>query len=190
MEKNEKKTFLDRISKVNELRRAFWNEYRKVRNAFLGKYQGEEYEDDPDWQEIFHLLIDLYQPLIAEEMRRDTGLIPHRIPLSLSSNPTSEKDLFNRFATALESHFENLKPHDERARSGIFRANKLCLVCGLPLSGRQRNYCQEKCRSIAKSRRWRKENSDQKQLENLKYLDSIKPDLKKGVRQNRKRKHR
>ncbi len=188
MEKNEKKTFLEKISRANELRREFWTEYRKVRNEFLLKYPAEECKNDPDWQEVVHLLNDLFQPLITEEMRRDTGLIPDRISPGQASRLPLES-LFNTFASGLESHFENLKPHEKRTPSGIFRSNELCVVCGLPLSGRQQKFCQEKCRSIAKSRKWRKENPDQKQLVNLKYLDSIKPDLKKGARQSRKRKH-
>lgn len=48
-------------------------------------------------------------------------------------------------------------------------------------------YCSEKCRGKAKSRRWRKENPEKKQMSNLKYLKDIEKDVKKTLKEKSKK---
>jgi len=54
---------------------------------------------------------------------------------------------------------------------GLYTSDKLCKVCGLPLSGRQKAYCREECQDIARSRKWRTNNPDAKAKSNKKYLN-------------------
>lgn len=49
----------------------------------------------------------------------------------------------------------------------------------------KKTYCSEKCRGIAKSREWRKENPEKKQMSNLKYLKDIEKDLKKTLKEKK-----
>lgn len=38
----------------------------------------------------------------------------------------------------------------------VYTSENLCVVCGLPLIGRQKSYCSESCRNIRKSRNLQK----------------------------------
>jgi len=51
----------------------------------------------------------------------------------------------------------------------------------------KKTYCSEKCRGIAKSRRWREKNPEKKQMSNLKYLKDIEKDVKKTLKEKSKR---
>ena len=61
--------------------------------------------------------------------------------------------------------------------SGLLSNNRLCVVCKLPLTGRQTKYCSERCKGISKSRKFRKEHPAEKMKSDHKYLDSIKEDF-------------
>lgn len=67
------------------------------------------------------------------------------------------------------------KPYSQRKPQGIYLSNKLCIVCHLPLGGKQEKYCSDPCRIIAKSRKYRSCNPEGKAQANLKYLQDIYP---------------
>jgi mRNA-degrading endonuclease RelE of RelBE toxin-antitoxin system/predicted nucleic acid-binding Zn ribbon protein len=147
IEKKEKLLDLKkRLSKVNELRRLFWTEFRALHNDFLFQYPGRDFKDDPQWQEIMNIFNDMRETTLTEETRR-----------RLFHNP--------------QSIIYDATPH-----KGLYKANRLCVVCGLPLKGRQRLYCSEICHNIKKSRKWREENPDEKRKSELKYLKDLFPD--------------
>lgn len=153
MNEKDKETIMERLSKINELRHKYWAELRAARNSFFAEYPGKEWKDDLDWQEIRFFFHDLFQSTILEEARRETGLKPARI---------------------------KGRPHQQAAPSGIFLSDRLCMVCSLPLKGKQEKFCSQRCRSIAKSRTWRREHPELKELSNYKYLKSIKKHLPKS----------
>jgi len=160
MDPEDKRTVLERFAKVNELRRKFWAELRAVRNKFLWQYPRKTWENDPDWIELHHLIDDLFQSQILEEAVRETGLLPDR---------------------------SKARPHKRDVPSGIFLSDSLCLVCGLPLTGRQTKYCGDVCRNKAKSRQWRRVNPEANRRSLKTYLDSLpKSDLKKPAKPSRK----
>lgn len=50
---------------------------------------------------------------------------------------------------------------------------KLCEVCCLPLSGRQKKFCSTRCKQVAESRRFREKNPEADQQSKLNYLKYI-----------------
>lgn len=138
--------FKKQISVINEKRIVFWTAYRNTRNQFLRKYPRQEFESDPKWQEILCLLNDMEKSTFTEELRR-----------KLFHNPNSIID-------------------GATPKTGLYKGRKKCVVCGLPLTGRQKSYCSATCRDNAKSRKWRKENPDEKRKSELKYLKYCFPD--------------
>ena len=144
MDSGDYQDFLTRISKINELRVRFWSEFRDCRNKFLKSYPPSGSQNDHQWKEIKNLLDDMWKSTVTEEIRRQ---------------------LFH----APGSLIEGVTP-----KTGLYKSNKLCIVCGLPLQGRQKSYCSESCRNIRKSRQWRKNHPDKKREIELKYLKECK----------------
>jgi len=139
MDEKDFANFKKRLSKVNELRRLFWAELRAVRNDLLSKYPGKDFKDDPQWQTIMCFLNDMFESTIREEFRREMNL------------PRQDQ------------------PHRSRPPCGLYAGDKLCVICGSPLIGRQKSFCSKSCRNVNKSRRYRQKNPDKYRESQLKY---------------------
>lgn len=146
MNKEEFSHFKKRLSKVNELRRLFWAELRSTRKEFISKYPSQDFKSDSQWKEIMCSLNDMWESTIKEEMRRELNL--------------PRKD----------------HPHRPRIGGGLYVSDRLCIICGLPLIGRQKLFCSESCCNIKKSRKYRESNKEGNIKAQKKYLDKWYPD--------------
>lgn len=163
--KNCVKEYKNKISELNEIRNRFWDGLRVLRNKFLNEFPGEKYQGNHNWNELYWLISDLYSSKIEEEFtrgqlgfdREDRLICP-----SCSQRIPKESLIFN---------VQNL-----RKAKGLYKSKLLCVVCSIPLSGRQRKYCSVGCQNKAKGRRWREKNPEKKAKANLKYLKDIYPD--------------
>jgi hypothetical protein len=72
---------------------------------------------------------------------------------------------------------QNKRSIGKKNMEGLYINDKLCHVCRLPLDGKKRKYCSPKCKQVADSRKYRKDNPEKKELSNLKYLKEIHKDL-------------
>jgi predicted nucleic acid-binding Zn ribbon protein len=146
VDKNELSYFKRRLSKVNELRRLFWTELRTLRKDFLSRYPAKDFKEDPQWQEIRCSLNDMWESTFKEDMRRKTDL--------------PRKDL----------------PHLPRPAGGLYANERRCVVCDLPLIGRQKSYCSEICRNISKGKRFRAADRERYRKIQAKYYKTYYPD--------------
>ena len=158
MKAEEIKKYNHRISKVNEIRRKYWGELRDLRNDIISQYRdkpdGPVNITDPDAKELLQTMNDMWESGVMEEIRRRSKT--HRsktIPLCpVCSTP-----------------LKDFVPKKRGGAGGLYTSDKLCEVCGLPLSGRQKAYCSNECRRNARSRKWRRNNPEAKA--NQKYLN-------------------
>lgn len=168
MKAEDKKIYNRRISKVNEMRRKYWDELRTLRNEILLQYRiaptGPVEITDPDAKELLQTLADMWESGAMEDMRRRSKTPRSKtIPLC----PTCGKPM-NEFI-----------PKKKGGAGGLYNSDERCVVCLRPLSGRHKKYCSETCRVIEKSRKYRKNNPDAKAQANQKYLNDIYPQNKK-----------
>lgn len=174
MKEKDKKIYNRRISKVNEMRNKYWGELRKLRNEVLLQYRtsptGPVEITDPDAKELLQTLDDMCESCIREDMRRD------------SATPRSKTIPLCPFCSA---PLKDFIPKKKGGAGGLYTSDNLCIVCRLPLSGRQLSYCSEACRSKARSRKWRENNPDAKAQANQKYLNDCYPKPRKSSKKSK-----
>ncbi len=193
-----------KLSELNERRRKFWNDFRELRNSFFLDFKA--YQTDPEWQEIDLLIADMWDNGLVEDMRRALNLPPNRhfLPETRENRQILQGGgLYSSMDRACSRCGLPILGHSSCSRCGLAADDglcpncgkpvpdhspcpdcgkpipdrPLCRVCGLPIIGRSnKKYCSQSCRDKAKSRRWRHENPDEKQLANLKYLKDIFPE--------------
>lgn len=168
MKEEDKKIYNRRISKVNEMRRKYWDEFRKLRNEILLQYRiaptGPVEITDPDAKELLQTLNDMWESGAMEDMRRR------------SKTPRSKTIPLYPLCSA---PLKDFIPKKKGGVGGLYTFDELCVVCSLPLSGRQKKYCSEVCRGKARNRKWNVTNPDAKAQANQKYLNDIYPQNKK-----------
>jgi len=164
----DKQIYKLQISKINERRRKYWSELRALRNDIFSKYRnspdGPVNIIDPDAIELLQIVHDMWESGSMEDMRR--------------SAETHRSRTMPR-CPVCSAPMNDFIPKKKVVAGGLYISDKLCKVCSLPLSGRQKAYCSEGCRGIARSRKWRKDNPDAKAQANQKYLNDIYPQNKK-----------
>lgn len=122
-------------SRVNELRREFWERYRALRNEFLAHFPVDKYSEDPDWQGINDLIHDMSRSLIEEDIRRQFHPPPRYRPQNNELNENECIKLHSAYIDAEKRLKRFLHGNPEIKKSGLYSSNKLCMVCGKPLAG-------------------------------------------------------
>jgi len=156
----DKQIYKLQISKINERRRKYWSDLRALRNDIFLRYRdnpdGPVKITDSDAIELLQTVHDMWESGSMEDMRR--------------SSETHRSRTMPR-CPVCSAPMNDFIPKKKVVAGGLYTSDKLCKVCGLPLSGRQKAYCREECRGIARSRKWRTNNPDAKAKSNKKYLN-------------------
>jgi hypothetical protein len=163
----DKTRLLVELSKANELRHRFWKQLRAVRNQ-VGRYIIAHEIQSQKFSELTNHLSPQKRKFFETEWMEG-----RKIPLyELKSLMTMCNKLWTTNQSREEAKREFLKKHNIHKNSDLFLGPQ-CEICRMSLTGRQKKYCSDFCRQIAKSRRWRSKNPEKKQKANLKYLKDI-----------------
>lgn len=150
------------LSLANELRHKFWSQLRAVRNQ-AGRYITAHEIDDEEFKKKTASLDPRKRKFYRNEWK--TG---RAIPLKALRDIVQQCDILHKTSQLVEAlKRKNQKTGDKES---FFAGAICCVVCRMPLTGRQRKYCSEGCKAIDKSRRWRLKNPEKKAASNYRYL--------------------
>ena len=152
MNRTHYKEFKKKLSKANELRQKYGDLWRQIHKDLLG------YPDDENRRELLTMVRDIYESPLKEQMRRDNKILPNR---------------YNRICPICDGVIpKGTSVYDRKGTGGLYSNDRLCAICKLPLTGRQRKYCSEVCKAVGRSRHWRKENPEKDRLAKSRYLNN------------------
>lgn len=150
------------LSRANELRHAFWSQLRAVQNQ-AGRYITAHQIDE---EEITKRTVSL-APKKRKFYRKEweTG---REIPLDELHAIVEQCNILHRTSQLVE---ELKRKNKKVVENEPFFFGSTCAVCHMPLTGRQKSYCSDGCKVIAKSRRWRKVDPERKREANYKHYE-------------------
>jgi len=181
------------LSKLNEIRKKWWDDFRSLRDELLRKYDPNT---DQQCLELYRLINDMWESGFKEELRRQIAndeLRKQKGSIVKECLPKTDqqcleldelKGELQRKDGWLPNRDIPISPPDRdipisppgrmSVPKGLYENNHLCPVCGLPITGNsQKKYCSEPCRTADKARRYRKNNPDEVMISKFHYLDDV-----------------